>query len=254
MNILLSYARNPKGVAKGITKRFYNKIMKFKSKKIYEPSDIQEFNEIVEHSMNPNDISDHLISLFTESLSIKPKLIVELGVRGGDSTFVLERVAKLCKSKLISVDIENCSKISPWDQWIFVQKDDIEFAKEFVEWCKKRVIEPKIDILLIDTSHIFEHTVDEIKYWFPFLSDRTKVFFHDTNLNKVYYRKDGAMDFGWDNNRGVIRALEKYFDKNFNEKREFLSIRNGWLIKHYPFCNGFTIIEKLKLVNKNEKF
>ncbi len=35
------------------------------------------------------DISDHLAMLFTESLNIESKLIVELGVGDGESTFVL---------------------------------------------------------------------------------------------------------------------------------------------------------------------
>jgi cephalosporin hydroxylase len=176
---------------------------------------------------------------------MQPKLIVELGVRGGESTFVFERVAKLCNSKLISVDIEDCSNISSLKNWIFIRKDDIIFAKEFKKWCKDRKMNPKIDILFIDTSHLFEHTLNEIKLWFPFLSRGSKVFFHDTNLNNTYFRKNGTMDFGWDNKRGVISAIEKFLDVRFNEKEEFVAIRNNWLIKHYPYCNGFTILEKL---------
>ena len=34
------------------------------------------------------DISDHLETLFVESLSMEPKLIVELGVGDGESTMV----------------------------------------------------------------------------------------------------------------------------------------------------------------------
>ncbi|MGQ9810915.1 MAG: class I SAM-dependent methyltransferase [bacterium] len=176
---------------------------------------------------------------------MKPKLIVELGVRGGDSTFVLSRVARLCGSRLISVDLQDCSQVCSDRHWIFVQAEDIEFAKQFQEWCKTRGIEPKIDVLFIDTSHLFEHTVKEIEHYFPFLSEKAKVFFHDTNLRHFSFRADGSMCVGWDNKRGVIRALENYFEKSFNEKVNFMDIAKGWWIKHYANCNGFTILERL---------
>ena len=172
--------------------------------------------------------------------------MVELGVRDGDSTFVLERIAKLCSSKLISVDLEDCSHVSKYDKWMFIQKNDIEFSKEFESWCKQREIDHKIDILFIDTSHEFEHTYQEINSWFPFLSEKSKVIFHDTNLKKIYFRKDGSMGIGWNNKRGVIKALEKFFNDSFNENKGFIDSRKNWLIKHYPYCNGLTILEKIK--------
>ncbi len=208
------------------------------------PGELEEFREIRERARKRTDISDHLITLFTETLIEKPRLIVELGTRGGDSTFVLERAAKLCHAKIISVDIVNCAKTSAYPDWIFVQKDDIQFAREFKSWCWAHHLEPVIDILLIDTSHEFEHTVREINAWFPWLAKRAKVFLHDTNLKYFYFRKDRSLDIGWNNQRGVIRALEKYFGCQFNENRSFTSVRKNWLIKHWPNCCGFTILEK----------
>jgi len=213
-------------------------------------SALKAFNEIKKHSLKKTDINDHLITLFIESIKIKPKLIVELGVRGGESTFALERVAKVCNAKLISVDIVDCSKVSSYKDWIFIKSDDIKFAKEFKKWCKENNIEPQIDILFIDTLHLYEHALQEIKHWFPFLSDRSKVFFHDTNTKGIYQRKDGSKGVvswnnpGWRNDRGVIRALEKFFNKLFSENESFIDFEKGFLIKHYPLCNGLTILEK----------
>ncbi len=224
--------------------RFYNAFLGIRNPRKVASSELNELNEVVERSLARTDISDQLVTLFVESLSIRPKLIVELGVRGGESTFVLERVARLCSSKLISVDIEDCHDASSYEDWVFVQKDDIEFANEFESWCKKHGIEPRIDILFIDTSHVFEQTLQEIKSWFPFMSSRSKVFLHDTNLKNVCLNKDGIMLVGWNNRRGVIRALERYFNKSFNEKEDFVDFRDGWLIKHYCHSFGFTILEK----------
>jgi cephalosporin hydroxylase len=169
---------------------------------------------------------------------------VELGVRGGESTFVFERVARLCGSIMVSVDIEDCSDICRYPDWTFIQKDDIEFAAEFEAWCRQNKIKPEIDVLFVDTSHLFEHTQQEINGYFPYLSDRAKVFFHDTNLTKIYYRKDGSVSVGWDNERGVIKALEAYFNKEFNEDEPFVDFVSPFLINHNPYCCGLTILKK----------
>ncbi len=207
-------------------------------------SELEEFREIWERAGKRTDISDHLITLFIETLMQKPRLIVELGTRGGDSTFVLERAAKLCRAKFISVDIEDCAKVSKYPDWIFVQKDDIQFAREFKSWSRTHGLEPAIDILFIDTSHEYNHTLQEIHSWFPWLAERGKVLFHDTNLKYFYFRNDRSMDIGWENQRGVIRALEEYFGCQFNEKRNFTGIRKNWLIKHWPNCCGLTVLER----------
>ena len=209
-------------------------------------SDNNFFNEIQKRALKRSDISDHLMTLFEETISLKPHLIVELGVRSGESTFVLERAARLSAATLISVDIEDCSHISNYSKWLFVQKDDVAFAKEFKNFCVERGIKPEIDAFFIDTSHLYEHTKQEIGFWFPLLSSRAKVFFHDTNLRKIYKRKDGSIGEGWNNKRGVIRALEDYFGVVFNETREWTTFIKEWSIKHKPYCSGFTILEKLE--------
>jgi len=225
---------------------FYNLFIQLVSR--YQPdvvSDLKELIEIKERTRKKTDISDHLVDLFIQSLEIRPKLIVELGVGGGESTFVLERVARICNSVIVSVDINDCSQVISYKDWHFIQKDDIAFTREFDGWCREKKIDPQIDALFIDTSHLYEHTVEEIGSWFPFLSDKARVFFHDTNLTKLYFRKDYSMGLGWNNERGVIKALEKYFNTQFNEKDDFTAIINGWLIKHHSHCLGFTTLEKL---------
>lgn len=193
---------------------------------------------------NKTDISDHLITLFTESLNIPSRLIVELGIGDGESTFILQQVANLWGATLISVDIEDCSEVSSFKDRIFVQQDDVSFAGEFPDWCKQRGLVPEIDILFIDTSHLYDHTVAEIKAWFPYLAGRAKVFFHDTNMAETFYRKDGSTGKGWDNERGVIRAIEEFMDLNLDEKQNFVLMHRDWLIRHFSICNGFMILDR----------
>jgi cephalosporin hydroxylase len=210
-----------------------------------KPSDFGALNEVKKHSLTRTDMSDHLVTLFYEAIGARPKLIVELGVRQGESTFVLERVARLRGAALISVDLDDCSEASSYEGWRFVRSDDIAFAGRFKEYCRGIGVEPQIDVLFIDSSHLFEHTVQEIEHWFPLMAPRAKAIFHDTNLKETYFYKDGAPRKGWDNQRGVIAAIEKYFGRPFDEEREFAEKVGGWLVKHYPYCSGFTILEKL---------
>jgi cephalosporin hydroxylase len=225
--------------------RTYNTLIGAWSRDSVYKTGWRELDEIKERSRKKTDISDHLVSLFVEAVALRPRLIVELGVRGGESTFVFERVARVCGAKLVSVDIEDCSTASSYEGWIFEKSDDIDFAKRFNSWCAQHLIRPEIDILFIDTTHEFKHTVDEIEQWFPFLSRRSKVFFHDTNARNVYFRKDGSIGRGFNSTRGVIAALEKLFDRPLNEKKCFVDWANGWIIRHVPYCSGLAVLERL---------
>jgi len=199
---------------------------------------------IRQRSQRQTDICDHLETLFIECLNLPAKMIVELGVEDGESTFVLENVARLWNARLISVDIADCKKVSSYRKRLFIQMDDIAFAREFSHFCEVHNIEPGIDILFIDTSHLYNHTVQEIQSWFPFLSAHSKVIFHDTNMKEIFQRKDGSTGRGWNNERGVIRAIEEYFNRNFNEEVNFIEIIDGWFIRHYAHCNGLMILER----------
>jgi cephalosporin hydroxylase len=204
----------------------------------------KELREIRELASHANDINEHLETMFVESMLFQPKLIVELGVRGGVSTFVFERAAKLCNAAVISVDIEDCSAISSYPNWHFFRGDDVEFARHFQDFCHQRGILPCIDLLFVDTSHYYEHTVQEIQAWFPLLSSRARVLFHDTNSRLIGRRKDGCFALAWDNDRGVIRAIEEYVGIQIDERREGTHYSRGWLVRHTPFCNGLTILDR----------
>lgn len=223
----------------------------FVSRAILPSVDFQPLDEIIKKSERNSDIKDHLVRIFREALSARPKLIVELGVRGGESTFVFERAARLIDARLISLDLKDRTKIISWDKWLFVKGDDIEFAGQFVRYCREHNIQPSIDVLFIDTSHFYEHTKLEIQHWFPLLSDTAKVMFHDTNLRRMYRRRDGSLVVGWDNKRGVIRAIEEYLGAHFDETREFTDFKKNFLVTHVPYCNGFTILEKISVQHRN---
>jgi hypothetical protein len=225
------------------TLRWYNALA-IPQSSATKPSGVTEFDEVRARSLQRGNINDHLLTLFTESIDVQPRLIVELGVGGGESTFAFERVARLCGSKLISVDLQNCAHVSSCSDWLFVKSDDIAFAAEFASFCRSHGIASLIDVLFIDTSHELEHTKKEIKTWFPFLSAKSVVFFHDTNVRRIYWRRDGSLGVGYNNERGVIAAVEAFLGVTFNERRDFVDVAKGWLIRHYASCSGLTILKK----------
>ena len=231
------------GVLQTVLSR-YNSLRRLFSRSRPADSQLKELSEIRELAVVPGDINEYLEAMFVESVLLQPKLIVELGVRGGISTFVFHRAARICDASLISVDIEDCSSICKYPRWYFFRGDDVQLAAHFQDFCQQRAIFPSVDLLFVDTSHYYEHTVREIQAWFPLLSARARVMFHDTNLRYIGRRKDGCFELAWNNQRGVIRAIEEYLGIKIDESKEGVHYSRGWLVRHTPFCNGLTILDR----------
>jgi cephalosporin hydroxylase len=200
---------------------------------------------IIHQSESRTDISDHLLTLYAEAMEVKPKVLVELGTRGGESTRVLVRVAERCAGTLVSVDTDDCSDVVRSDRWVFVRSDDVELGRNWSDWARARGLQGSIDFLFIDTSHLYEHTLEEIRVWFPHLGAQAKAVFHDTNTHTLYHRRDGSVGPGWDARRGVIRAIEEYLGVGIDERRGFAGVVGDWLIRHDPICNGLTVLRWL---------
>lgn len=208
-------------------------------------------NEIASYvASHRNDISDHLETIYTAVMELTPppKQIVELGVCGGESTYVFNCINKEFGSKITSVDIIDVNQHHGGyrcdTNGTFVCSDDIPYAEQY-----RQTHGADIDVLFIDTSHEYEHTVQEIKHWFPLLKQKALVLFHDTNLRgPTVLRKNGEQDVGRDINRAVIRAIEEYFGQTFNETEPFeTAFSHGsdtWRVKHFSYCYGLTLFYK----------
>ena len=205
----------------------------------------EELKQVNAKAKAMTDIASHLETLFRQTVESRPKLIVELGVKHGCSTFALSRAAIVTGAVLVSIDNRDFSRSLDWDQWIFLQMDDLDFAKQFPTWCLERKIEPSIDVLFIDTNHTYEHTKEVMTSFWPLLAGHAKVMFHDTNCSGFYRRRDFTIDRSYDSQRGVITAIEEYFGRMFNEKKQFEEFIDGWLIRHDPICNGLMTLTRI---------
>jgi cephalosporin hydroxylase len=191
-----------------------------------------------------SDISSHLDTIYEETYKMNPKVIVELGVRGGESSRAFHYVNEEIDSNIIGVDIDECHYEGIIKNSKFVREDDCKYAETY-----KITYGSNIDVLMIDTSHYYEHTKEEIRLWFPLLRKKALVIFHDTHINgQAYVRKNGTSGSNWDNKRGVIRAIEEFFEKSYNETIDFedelIKDDNIWKIKHTSICNGLTLCWK----------
>ena len=104
----------------------------------------------------------------------------------------------------------------------------------------------ELDFIFLDTSHEYSHTLAELNIYIPLLNRETgAIAMHDTNLTQARTRRlDGEINHGWDNKRGVTRALEYFFNFSFNESSLVVQPIPGsnFLLYHQPWNNGLSIL------------
>lgn len=207
---------------------------------------------LIDSNTNNTDISSHLPTMFCYGILQKPGLILECGVRGGESTKVFSKIVELCNSNLIGIDILPSAKNSYLDmeRSTFLCMDDRNFNESCLETTNGQ---NTIDIVFIDTSHLFEHTLREIEIFIKFLPHNGIFMFHDSNVtplnNSTYIRLNGTRDSAPGNPRGVAQAIKKFFSIDFDENKyinkKFMKDNTEYQMIHYPFCNGLTVIRML---------
>ena len=153
------------------------------------------------------DIEEHLGTLVRACIDVEAKVILELGVRTGNSTRAFLAVAKTLDAKVISVDIADCSHVANSDRWFFVQMDDLKFE-----------IDGPVDILFIDTSHEYEQTLKELERFSPKVRKGGKILLHDTVSCP-----------------GVLLAVNSYLDEHPGE----------FIFTNHDNCNGLGVLCKL---------
>ena len=107
-------------------------------------------------------------------------IIIELGVRTGVSSAIwLAAIEKAGGGLLWSYDIEAphgdyVHQILGHPNWVFNLGDDLEMANG--------IPGDDADILFIDTSHTYEHTLAELRLYAPFVQPEGVIFLHDSNV------------------------------------------------------------------------
>ncbi len=121
----------------------------------------------------PSDIHEHLEFMRDLCVELDAQVVVELGVRFGVSTAAFLDAMEATGGMLWSCDIARpfvADEIADHDHWMFVWGNDLELVDEA----------PECDVLFIDTSHHYQHTVAELEGYAP--KTAKAILLHDTQL------------------------------------------------------------------------
>lgn len=132
-------------------------------------------NSLESRMIVPTDIHEHLCTLYMLTVEFNLKMVLELGIRTGESTVAFLQAAKEIGGNVTSIDRDSCndakkliSDLNLTDFWSFAQSDDLK-----IDWQKP------IDHLFIDTSHTYEQTLKELEKFTPFVKPGGIVTLHD---------------------------------------------------------------------------
>ena len=119
-----------------------------------------------------SDINGHLRYMHDVCIEIDAQVVLELGVRSGLSTVAFLHAMDRTNGHVWSVDIDRHhapDEVRSHDRWTFTQADDL-------------TVDPMpCDVLFIDTSHLYDHTLAELN---RFASHARVVLLHDTQLER----------------------------------------------------------------------
>lgn len=200
----------------------------------------EDFNMdyMVNATMHGTGDSDaHIMTLFSLALSLKPRSIIELGVRDGFTTVPLLLAAKKLGVQLHSVDInqprfEVPDNLKP--NWSFYKSDAIAFLNGLDK-------NNTIDFIYIDDWHAYEHVAEELRIIKPLVTSSSVILLHDLMYGnwEPKYRSDVTVAQGQWAGGGPCRAVQE-LDKDY---WEFVTI---------PCCNGLTILRDKASALKSE--
>lgn len=179
-----------------------------------------------------SDINLHLNTL--RYYASQSKTIVEMGVRWVVSTWAfLEGHPK----KLTSYDIvspeewKRGDRMSPVEEYAKENNIDFKFILQDVLTVKL----PKTDLLFIDTWHVYDQLIQELNM-------------HSSKVNKWIILHD-TETFGekGENSSYSIREKKEYLGLKFAVNEFLQNNVDTWrLHEHYTFCNGLTILKRIK--------
>ena len=127
-----------------------------------------------EQCATPSDIYLHLPRFVEMVDELKAQHVIELGTRTGVSTIAWLHALEGTGGRLTSVDIDERPPIGDWPHWEFIQGDDTD--PEVITRLAPA------DIVFLDTSHLYEHTVVELRLYRWVVKPGGLIVCHDTEL------------------------------------------------------------------------
>ena len=191
--------------------------------------------KLLDKTINGTGDSDqHVMTLFSIAVASKSKVLVELGVRGGDTTLPLLEAAKINNGVLYSVDINDVDfevreDLKP--HWKFIKSDAIKFLESWDE-------DKTMDFVYVDDWHSYEHVKKQLELLDKLVGPSSIILLHDLMYGNTepFYHTDLSHHEGQWASGGPYRAVAE-LDPQF------------WEWSTLPWNNGLTILRK-KYSNK----
>jgi predicted O-methyltransferase YrrM len=130
--------------------------------------------------------------------------VAELGTRTGESTAAFLAGVSASGGHVWSVDCGPCT--SQWQGsplWSFLAADDM--SDEAAAW-----LPDELDILFIDTSHLYAHTLAELRKYVPRVRPGGLVLCHDTDIGREFMLGYGEIRAAGDPDYPVAAALDAF--------------------------------------------
>ena len=115
-------------------------------------------------------------------------VIAEFGTRTGESTAAFLAGAAASGGHVWSIDVGPVTVPGWWQDtglWSFLTADDMSEAA--AAW-----LPDELDILFIDTSHLYDHTLAELRAYVPRVRPGGMVLCHDTEMTRDWTDRMGA--------------------------------------------------------------
>ena len=157
-----------------------------------------------------SDIREHLPFLYEAAARSEHGRVIELGTRTGNSSlaFLAALEDRPGGGHLWSADAADCAGdpegMAPWAAcpwWTFIRGDDLHPAV-------RAALPAECDVLFIDTSHEYGHTLAELRAYAPRVVPGGLVLCHDTNIT-------GWPGYQWDRDTPPVQAaLDEWCAEN----------------------------------------
>lgn len=187
---------------------------------------------------NERDIDEHLMTLFSLVLSLKPTKVVELGVRTGRSTLAFLVASQYVNCSLTSVDINDMTPDfgfpENWkENWEFIKKDALAYLERDFQILMADRKEGDPILVYIDDWHDGLHVQKELDLIDEYITPGDLIVLHDLmydNSQPHYKTEEDPKDKQWGNG-GPYKPISELD----------LSV---WEYVTIPRCNGLTILRR----------
>lgn len=157
-----------------------------------------------------SDISDHLQFMHDTVLRYTQPVVIEMGVRTGNSTSALLLGVLKKGGVLYSTDINEPQVPEIWHEvpsWRFMQGDSV--SAEVLKWMPK-----KAHVVFMDTSHTFEQQLAELRAYVPRVRPGGTVLIHDTQCVPLDDFKTDSFAARTDVEGPVADALDAFCEES----------------------------------------